>query len=134
MGEGFRYQKKAFGALLTDLSVPFDCLNHELLVAKLHSHGLSLSSVKLIHDYLLNRKQRTKVNSIYSSWADILEGVPQGSVLGPLHFIIFLCDLFTIIDTTYFASYADDNTPYVIKNTITELLQELETVSKTLFM
>ena len=90
--------------------------------------------MELFHDYLLDRKQRTKVNSKYSSWADILEGVPQGSILGPLFFNIFLCDIFIIIDTTYFASYADHNTPYVVKNKITDVLHEFETVSKKLFM
>ena len=84
-------------------------------------------------NYLLNRKQRTKVNSKYSSWADISEGIPHGSILGPLLYSRFLCDLFIIIDTTFFASYAVDNTPYVIKKTVTEL-HELETVSKKLFM
>ena len=58
--------KEAFGALLTDLLKAFDCLNHKLLIAKLHAHGLSLSSLKLIHDYLLNHKQRTEVNLKYS--------------------------------------------------------------------
>ena len=77
-------------------------------IAKLHTYGISLSSLKLAHDYLLNRKQRTKVNSKFSSWADILEGVPQGSILGLLLFNIFLCDLFIIFGTTYFVSYADD--------------------------
>ena len=65
MEEGF---KKSFGALLTDLSKAFDCLNHEPLIAKLHAYSLSLSSLKLVHDYLLNRKQRNKVNSKYSPW------------------------------------------------------------------
>ena len=88
----------------------------------------------MIHDYLLNRKQRTKVNLKYSPWADILEGVPQGSILGASLFSIFFCDIFTIINTAYFASYADDNTPYVIKNTLTDILQELNTVSKRFFM
>ena len=107
--------KKHFGVLLTNRSKAFDCLIHELLIAKLHAYGLSLSSRELVHDYLLNRKQRTNVNSKYSSWADILEGVPRGSILGPLFFNTFLCDFFIIIDTTYFASYVDDNTPYVVK-------------------
>ena len=53
--------KEIFGALLIDLSKAFDCLNYELLIAKLHAYGLSLSSLKLVHDYLLNRKYRTKV-------------------------------------------------------------------------
>ena len=120
--------------MLTDLSKAFTCLNYELLIAKLHEYGLSLSSLELVHDYFLNRKQRTKFNSKYSSWADISEAVPHGSILGPLFFDRFLFDLFIIVDTTYFASYVVDNTPYVIKNTVTEVLHELETVSKKLFM
>ena len=85
------------------------------MIEKLHAHGLSLSSRELVHDYLLKHKQRTKFNSKYSSWADILEGGPQGSILGPLFFNIFICDFLIIIDTTNFASYADDNTPYIVK-------------------
>ena len=57
---------KAFGALLTDLSKAFDCLDHELLIAKLNAYGLSLPALRLIHDYLSNRKQRTKINCSYS--------------------------------------------------------------------
>ena len=71
---------------LTDLSKTFDCLNHEYLIAKLNAYSLSVSSVKSVHNYLLNRKQRTKVNSKSSSGADILKSVPQGSILGPLLF------------------------------------------------
>ena len=122
--------KEAFGALLTDLSKAFDYHNPELLMAKLHTYSLSLSSLKFVHDCLLNGKQRTKVNSKYSSLADILEGIPQGSMLGLLLSNIFLCDLFIIIDTAYFAGYTDDNTPYVTKSTIEEVLYEPETVSK----
>ena len=51
-----------FGALLTDLSKAFDCLDHDLLIAKLNAYEFSLPALKLVHDYLLNRKQRTKVN------------------------------------------------------------------------
>ena len=71
---------KAFGALLTDLSKAFDCLDHELLIAKLNAYGFSLTASKLIYDYLSNRKQRTKINSSYNSWHEIIFGVPQGSI------------------------------------------------------
>ena len=90
----------AFGALLTDLSKTFDCLSHDLLVAKLHAYGLDLASLKILQDYFTNRKQRTKVQSFYSAWEKILSDVPQGSILDPLLFNIFMCDMFLILMTT----------------------------------
>ena len=135
---------EAFGALLTDLSKAFDCLSHDLLIAKLHSYGLSLTLLlllsltlllllsltflRLLSDYLSNRKQRIKVENIFSKWQNIETGVPQGSILDPFLFNIFVCDLFLILDNTYFASYAYDNTPYTVnKNTdsVTKSLEEL---------
>ena len=103
--------KKTFGVLLIDLSKAFDCLSHELLLAKLHAYGFSIPALRLVYSYLKNRKQRTKINSAYSCWEEIIFGVPQGSILGPLLFNIFLCDLFYMMSDTDFASYADDNTP-----------------------
>ena len=124
---------KSFGALLTDLSKAFDCLSHELLLAKLHAYGFNLSALRLIHSYLTKRKQRTKINTEYSSWEEILFGVPQGSILGPLLFNIFLCDLFFIMNETEFASYADDNTPYTSGATIDDVIKKLENDSVLLF-
>ena len=69
---------KAFGALLTELSKAFDCLDHELLIAKLNAYGFSLPALRLIHDYLSHRKQRTRVNNSYSKWLAVMFGVPQG--------------------------------------------------------
>ena len=86
------------GALLTDLSKAFDCLPHDLLIAKLHAYGLDYQSLKILSSYLRNRKQRVRLGSIFSTWHDILTGVPQGSILGPLLFNIFLCDLFLFIN------------------------------------
>ena len=71
------------GALLTDLSKAFDCLNHDLLIAKIHAYGFDKLSFHHIYSYLSGRKQRTKVNSSFSKWINILIGVPQGSILGP---------------------------------------------------
>ena len=82
-------KSKVFGALLTDLSKAFDCLDHELLTVKLHAYGFSLPALRLINDYLSNRKQRTKIENTYSSWLDIIFGVLQGSVPGPLLFRVF---------------------------------------------
>ena len=122
-----------FGALLTDLSKAFDCLDHELLIAKLNAYGFSLPALKLVHDYLSNRKQRTKVNRTYSSRLEIVFGVPQGSILGPLLLNTFLADLFFILNDVDIASYADDNTPYVIADDISGVITSLEQTSKTLF-
>ena len=70
----------AFGALMIDLSKAFDCLPHELLIAKLDAFGSDKKSIKLVHNYLSNRKQRVKINGSYSSWREILCGVPQGLI------------------------------------------------------
>ena len=122
-----------FGALLTDLSKAFDCISHELLIAKLHAYGLGLDSVRYIFDYLNNRKQRTKLNQNYSSWSDIFTGVPQGSILGPLLFNIYICDLLFCVDDEKIASYADDNTPYVVEKSYTDVKGKLEIISTKLF-
>ena len=87
----------------------------------------------MIHSYLSNRKQRTILNGYYSSWKEILFGVPQGSTLGHLLFNIFLCDLFLIMKETSFASYADDNTPYVTAENLDEVIKSLEKDSIKLF-
>ena len=82
---------KYLEALLMDLFKTLDCLSHDLLIAKLHVYVFDLPELRLIQSYLSNRKQRTKINVTHSSLEEILFGVPQGSVLGPLLFNIFLC-------------------------------------------
>ena len=82
------------GAFLMDLSKAFDCIPHDLLIAKLHAYGFSFERLTFLNSYLRNHKQCAKINNICSDFLKILSGVPQGSILGPILFNIFLNDLF----------------------------------------
>ena len=82
---------KFLGALLTDLSKAFECLSHELLIAKLHAYGFDLLALKPIQSYLSNRKQRTKINATQSSWEEILFGVPVKNLFSVFYQSMFFC-------------------------------------------
>jgi hypothetical protein len=116
----------ACGALLTDLSKAFDCLKHDLLIAKLSAYGFTYESLKLINSYLSERKHRTKVGSSFSDWLESMLGVPQSSILGPLLFNIYMCDLFFFIEEIPVTSYADDTTPYACESNSVVVLSKLK--------
>ena len=78
------------GGILMDLSKAFDTINHQLLIAKLYAYGFSKDALELILDYLGDRWQRTKINTSFSTWSELLSGVPRGSVLGPFFFNIYI--------------------------------------------
>ena len=108
-----------------DLSKAFDTLNHELLIAKLHAYGFGKESLMLLLGYLSNRWQRTKINTSFSSSTDLLQGVPQGSVLGPLLFNIYLNDLFFFLDCNV-RNFAEDTKSFICNKNLDLVLNELE--------
>ena len=114
------------GAVLMDLSKAFDTVNHELLIAKLHAYGFSKESLDIILGYLSDRWQRTKISVNVSSWAELLQGVPQGSVLGPLLFNIYINDLFYLTEMTGVCNFADDTTFFACDSDLKHLMERLE--------
>ena len=94
--------------ILLDYSKAFDRVNHKLLLAKLMSLGFDEVSLNWVGSYLAGRAQKVKSNGEYSSWNPIINGVPQGSILGPLLFTILVTDLRNSLQSTSFHQYADD--------------------------
>ena len=97
------------GTVYMDLSKAFDCLPHGLLIAKLHAYGLSEAACETMFDYLQDRKQRVKISNSRSSWKQLTKGVPQGSILGPFLFNVFMNDFFLFMENCKLYNYADDN-------------------------
>ena len=121
------------GTLLTDLSKAFDCLLYDLLITKLAAYGFDYDTLVFIQSYYSERQQRTKVNNAYSTYSDILYGIPKGSILYLLLCSIYISDMFYDIDNCYITSYADDNTPYTSDCKLEEVMQKLELITNNLF-
>ena len=98
--------KGIVGTILIDLSKAFDVIDHKLLIAKLAAYGFSKGSLRLILSYLTSRKQRVKLNQFFSEWYEILSGVPQGSILGPILFNIFVNNLILFLENTSVCNYS----------------------------
>ena len=123
----FCLDKQGFaGALLMDLSKAFDTINHELLIAKLHAYGFSTDALEVLLSYLQDRWQRVKINTTFSSWTQLLQGVPQGSVLGPILFNIYINDIFFALKGVDICNFADDTSPYVCDSNLKSVLETLE--------
>ena len=120
------------GAILTDLSKAFDNILHDLLIAKLAAYGFDYQSLRIMESFLSNRQQRTKINNAFSRYSEIVYGVPQGSILGPLLFNVYICDIFFDIIECDIASYADDNTPYNFDFSLDNVISNLEKSTNSL--
>ena len=104
--------KQIVAVISMDLSKAFYTIPHGLLLAKLKAYGVNRRSCMLLKDYLHGRMQRMKVGDTSSDWQEVKRRVPQGSVLGPMFFNIFINDLFLQIKTVQLNMYADDGQLY----------------------
>ena len=105
-------KRKKIGVIIMDLSKAFGTLNHNLLLAKLKTYGANLNTASFIKSYLTNKYQRYKIGDSFSELKRIMAGVPQGPILGPLLFNIFINAIFLYIENSDFCNYADDSTLY----------------------
>ena len=112
--------------MLMDLSKAYDCLHHDLLIAKLAAYKLGPNSLALISSYLSQWKQRVKVGSKFSERQEKVSGVPQGSVLGPLLFNVLVNDFILTMKSTYVCNFADDNTIYECDKDVESVAARLE--------
>ena len=108
-----------------DLSKAFDTINHATLLVKLHKYGVRGLALEWFKSYLSNRKQFVKFNNIVSSESDVSCGVPQGSVLGPLLFILYTNDLPCALRDSKCILFADDTTIYMASNNINEIITSI---------
>ncbi len=108
--------------LLMDLSKAFDAMPHDILVAKLYTYGMSQETLTLLASYLRNRKQRVMVGNCKRNWEPLSKGVPQGSIMGPILFNLFLSDIVLFIKNSSLTNYADDNTLIDFTKTSQEVL------------
>ena len=112
-----------------DLSKVFDFIPHDLLIAKLHDDGFSFETPTFLNSYLRNHKQCVKINNICSDFLKIWSGVPQGTILSPILFNIFLKDLFLCLKKDLH-NFADDNTITTVCDQLADLIKIWETAGE----
>ena len=106
------------GGVLIYLSIAFDCVPHDLLIAKLEAYGINENLLAYLHSYLSNRKQCVRINNVTSDLETIISGLPQSSIVGPILFNCFFNDYFCFIEKASVHNFADDNTLNMLEENI----------------
>ena len=114
------------------MSKAFDCIPHDLLIAKLAAYDLSVEALIYILSYFSNHKQCVRINDTYSEYENIIMGVPQGSILGPLSFNLSINDLFFFILIALVHNFADDNTLSAFAENVSKLINVLQSESEVI--
>ena len=109
-----------------DLSKAFDTINHSLLLVKLKAYGFSNQALSSLQSCLCSRFQKSKINGSFGSWNEVITGLHQGSILGPLLLNIFLNDIFLFIYKCQLCNYADNNTLYKSGTNMRKIKNDLE--------
>ena len=109
-----------------DLAKAFDCIPHDLFMAKVHAYGFSEKTVTFIYSYSKRRKQNVKVENFYSDFLTLLLGKLQGSILGSILFNLFLSDLLATLNLSELYNFVDDNTISTAFKNTSNLIQTLE--------
>ena len=117
------------GGIIIDPSKAFNCVPHDLLLAKLAAYGIDDNLILYIHSYLLNRKRCVCINNILSEFNKVISGVPQGSIVGPFLFNCFFNDFYYFIKNANVHNFADDNTLTTFAQNVKTLISVLESES-----
>ena len=116
--------KRFVESILTVATISFD--------SKIHAYGFDKISTEYLKDYLSHWKQKIKINKMFSNWTNIPHGVPQDSILGPLLFNFFLCDILLFTPNIDLVIYADHNTPFAMGSSEFNIINEIKTVAERL--
>ena len=117
---------KLVGLLLVDFKKAFDLVDHEILLAKLKIYGINEATASWFKSYLAQRQQLVSIGEVKSELKSITCGVPQGSILGPLLFLLFINDLSLYTTKVFTDLYADDTTMYDIQDSLSDIEQNLQ--------
>ena len=126
-------QKQHVIGIFLDLSKAFDTISHSKLLVKLQNYGIRGNCLDLITNYLSNRKQVTKFDNVKSNVDDIIYGVPQGSVLGPLLFLLYINDIIHCTEKSEFVIFADDTNLFVAANSKLEVYSIANEVLRSIY-